>query len=146
MSLGGEILNCRVGVGNLDIVLPPESMPALRDIGVAYAVQHQDVQKLIDDERARVTAAAGGGGIGGDLCSDDFFNDFKPLASLEARMDALETTYPDLVEKLTIGTSIEGRSIFALRITAPTGPPAKPAVFLNACQHPREWIATTSAM
>ena len=38
-----------------------------------------------------------------------------------------------------VGSSLEGRSIRGIRIAGPS--PDKPALYMQGCQHAREWIA-----
>jgi murein tripeptide amidase MpaA len=51
-----------------------------------------------------------------------------------------------LISKYGIGTSLEGRTLYAVTITSPVGGPDKPALCFNADQHAREWITPMTAM
>ena len=53
-ALDAFLLSEGEGLGQVDYVVAPESMPALDRIGVAYVVLADDVQRLIDEERARL--------------------------------------------------------------------------------------------
>jgi carboxypeptidase T len=148
LELSRHCLNCRIGVGPVDLLVAPEAWPALRATGMRLETRHRNVQQLIDAERERLAARARrpGGGVAGvpdDPCADipGWFEEFKPLADIEERLLALQAARPDLVELLEVGTSIEGRAIHGARITSPAGAPDRPAVLLNGCQHGREWIA-----
>ena len=57
-ALGALLLSEGEGIGRVDYVVAPEAMAGLDAIGVEYRVLNEDVQKLIDEERARL--AAGG--------------------------------------------------------------------------------------
>lgn len=63
----------------------------------------------------------------------------------EARTEfkALADTHPDLAQYVKLGTSFEGREIFALKITrgAAVDDPTKPDVLITGCHHAREWIS-----
>src|SRR5262245_19934659 len=56
---------------------------------------------------------------------------------------SLETSYPTLAQYSTLGTSFEGREIFALKITKnpAVNDITKPDVLITGCYHAREWIS-----
>lgn len=63
----------------------------------------------------------------------------------EARTEfkALADSHPDLAQYVNLGTSFEGREIFALKISrgAAVDDPSKPDVLITGCHHAREWIS-----
>ena len=63
----------------------------------------------------------------------------------EARTEfkALADSHPDLAQYVKLGTSFEGREIFALKITrgGAIDDPSKPDVLITGCHHAREWIS-----
>ena len=74
---------------------------------------------------------------------DNVFRPYDGPEGLEAEMVALASANPDLVKLVDIGDTIQGRDIWALKVTKnanlrPDG--TKPAVLYNAAQHAREWI------
>ncbi len=69
----------------------------------------------------------------------DWFNDFKPFADIEDRLHAMAADRPDLCTLVDIGDSIEGRDIWALRISGSAAD--KPGVLFCGTQHAREWIS-----
>lgn len=61
-----------------------------------------------------------------------------------AELNALAAAHPEIVERVVVGTTVQGREIVALRVTkdANTVPQGtRPTVLYNALQHAREWIA-----
>lgn len=63
---------------------------------------------------------------------------------IKEELDALAAAHPEIVEKVVIGHSVQGRELVALRVTkggasVPQG--SRPAVWFNSLQHAREWIA-----
>jgi hypothetical protein len=78
--------------------------------------------------------------------SIDFTNYHSP-AQIDAEMDKLKTSFPDLVKIDTIGTSLEGRPIKAIHISSSTLPDAGKgdAVFVGL-HHAREWISVETAL
>jgi len=65
--------------------------------------------------------------------------DFHSYATLEAELIGLNASQPDLVRLEVIGTSVQNRSIFALRITEGNGP--KPDVLFMGLHHANEWMS-----
>jgi len=56
---------------------------------------------------------------------------------------ALADAHPDLAQYVSLGTSFEGREIFALKITRDPGldDSGKPDALITGCHHAREWIS-----
>lgn len=113
----------------------PAHWAALRAGGLAVRVVRADVQSLID---AEFVAPAGR--------EDDWFTSFHDYAGITAFLDELAARRPDLVTKLTLGTSLEGRTISGLRITGAGGTSAKPALLFESCQHAREWLSPATTL
>ncbi len=68
--------------------------------------------------------------------------EFHSYAELEQELMALSDAYPDLVKVSDIGESLEGRNIYALKISdnAWTEEDEAAVIFLG-CHHAREWIS-----
>ena len=56
----------------------------------------------------------------------------------------LTQTYKNIASLITIGNSYEGRSMKVLKLS--TGGANKPAIFIDAGIHAREWIAPATAL
>ena len=71
------------------------------------------------------------------------FQDYHNLAATEAIMQRFVQEHPDLAALEVIGTSVEGRSIYALRLSdeAEEIDLDEPAVLVVGCHHAREWIS-----
>lgn len=159
LAIASDLLTHRVDIGPVDFIVDAKGHAALASSGVAFEVLVEDLGPLLRAEYAargprgefRGHTQGGarngeGGGVdgGGDggVAGDDFFTNFRTLAEIEAKLDALVAVRPDLVTPITLGTSLEGRTIRGVRITkAPVG---SPGVLFNATQHAREWGATTA--
>jgi hypothetical protein len=138
---------CEVRRGTNEVRLSAEALEPLRLSGIPHRVIVEDLQKVVEAERARL--AGGGAPRGGGGGDQDWFAEYKTLAQITARLDELVAARPDLASRFSIGVSLEGREIFAIRITSGERGPGrgcKPALFLNATQHAREWIAPMTAM
>jgi len=75
-------------------------------------------------------------------------NRYHDQSGIEARISALVQGYPALAHNFSIGTSVEGRSIHALRISSTPGEnvAAKPEIVLTGVHHAREWISAEVPM
>ena len=133
---GGEVKDA--GGSAADFRVSPEAFEALQQSGLSYSVLIDDVQALIDAETARLSRPARGPG---------WYSDFKDLAAVNAQLDAWIAARPTMVSRVTIGNSVQGRSIPCVRIAAPGTPVnSKPQVVVIGCQHAREWITVMGTM
>jgi len=126
------------GPGAVEVRVSPEQFVELRRTGLPFEVMIDDVQVLIDAERARLEHPPEGPGA--------WFDDYHPHAEVEAYLTTLVTQFPGFASQSVVGTSLQGRSIRALKITNHALPDTRPAFFLHAMQHAREWITTASAL
>jgi hypothetical protein len=139
LRISADVWSEHIGIGPADFRVAPESLAALAASGLSYTVLVEDVQERIDAERARLAAPAAGAG---------WFDDFKDLAAVEARLDELAALRPDLAQVVQVGTSLEGRPIRGLRICNDGTYPGrrKPGMVWASTQHAREWIAPMVTM
>lgn len=140
----GEMLACFPGPGANDFIVAPEAMEALRASGLNFEVRTDDLQSVVDAEAETNLALRADRGVG-------YFEAFRTLDEVNAFMDALDTEPglpADQVQIVTVGTSLEGRAIRALRISGPSAQPdaAKPVFVFNSGQHAREWITVPTAV
>lgn len=134
--LGARLWACEPQRGPVEFGVPPESMAALDASGIPYTIVVSDLQKQVDNENARLGPQGGGGGVAGA----GWFDDYKTLTQIQAYCAGLAAQFPNLVEPVTIGNSLEGRPIFGLRIRGDAGGRCVPTLLMNSCQHAREWI------
>ncbi|MHB8095246.1 MAG: M14 family metallopeptidase [Candidatus Aminicenantales bacterium] len=116
--------------GRLYIVARPEDLKILSSRRVPYASEAAPAP-LAAVPGGDMRAAAGG--INGD---------YHSYGELEAGLEALAAAHPRHVRVVTIGTSLEGRKIDALRIgsdASTDGPKAE--ILILGCHHAREWIS-----
>jgi hypothetical protein len=74
---------------------------------------------------------------------NEFFEAYRDIDEIEDYFDSLCSTHSNVCTKFSIGTSYEGRNIFAYRMTRGSNP-GKVKVLYNGWIHPREWIAGTT--
>ena len=121
-----EIWSDGVGIGLIDVRVSPDQRLALDASGLTYTVITEDLQRQYD--------LMFGGPRGGD-----FFDTYRSYDEHVTFMNDLVAAYPDLAQMVDLGTSVLGRSMWALRITGPDGGD-KPAVMYNGAQHGNEVI------
>ncbi len=134
LALTPDVWSHGIGVGPLDVRIPPEAREALNATGIAYEVLIDDVQRLIDIEAQ--TAGREGG------LDNEWFDDYKTYDQINTYLDTLAALRPDIARVFSVGTSIEGRAIKGLEITATAPGPGVRGVLYNGCQHAREWVAS----
>lgn len=133
LSLTNDVWSHRVALGPVDARFTPEELAALSASGIPFAVLDANLQDAIDREQAALNERAG-----------VFFDNFRTNAQISAEVDALILAHPALASRMSLGSSIELRDIYAMKIGAAGA--NKPAVLFQATQHAREWIAPMTAM
>jgi hypothetical protein len=148
LALTDDIWTCSAGVdanssfvslAPFDVRVTPDAFDALRDSGVPFTTIIENVQALIDAERAPRFGPRGPG----------FFTDYHNYADVSGYIDTLIALRPDMASRFTIGTTLAPANtpIFGMRIAAPgVAPGSKPAVVIYGCEHAREWITVMSTM
>jgi len=74
---------------------------------------------------------------------------YHPYDEIVSYLRSVEASYPEMVQYGSLGPSYEGRDIPYLRLGYPNPDPddvPKPAFFLDAEIHAREWIAPAVAL
>ncbi len=123
-----------VGLGPIEIVVDDDSLAALRDMGFAPLILEDDLQGVIDAERAEIDRRS-------LLLDLEWFENYHPYDQIIAYHNGLANDFPDLASVATIGTSRQGRDIITIEITGPGDPTGRPVIFFNGCQHAREWVS-----
>lgn len=116
----------------LDVVVREDQLDALRARGVSWRVLVPDIDAEARAEAARLRDPA-------MQDAGDFFADYKDYRAITTHVHALAAAAPDRVTTQGIGTTLDGRTIWALRI----GHGATP-MMINGAQHAREWISAMS--
>ena len=117
----------KAGSGRLHIVATAADLGRLSALGVPFAVE----TALFAPARPVATSAAGG--LNGD---------FHSYRELESELEALEDAHPGTVKLVVIGTSLEGRNIYAVKLSDdPERNDGEPGVLVLGCHHAREWIS-----
>ncbi|XP_030879522.1 carboxypeptidase A1, partial [Leptonychotes weddellii] len=112
----------------------------LESHGLAYSIMIKDIQALLDEEQEQMFAFRTG------ARSTDTFNyaTYHTLEEIYGFMDILVAEHPQLVSKLQIGNSYEGRPIYVLKFS--TGGNSRPAIWIDTGIHSREWVTQASGV
>ncbi|CAO2603047.1 Carboxypeptidase A1 [Lemmus lemmus] len=79
--------------------------------------------------------------------SGDSFNygSYHSLEAIYHEMDSIATDFPDLASRVKIGETFEKRPMYVLKFSTGGGK-KRPAIWLNAGIHSREWISQATAI
>jgi murein tripeptide amidase MpaA len=143
IALAETTWSCEARGDVVDLVVSPENLGALRELGIEHAVLVENVQALIDAERAQIERANALRGAG-------YFDTFRTYDEVNARIDLLLQNNPGVVADAPVGTSRFARAIRGFAVSAPDSPgnprDQRVQVLFNGTQHAREWISPTTVM
>lgn len=110
----------------LDLVVTQSALPLLDGAGVAYEVLDPDIDASARAEHERLQKPG----------PKEFFAEFRDFAAISEHLKSLVALAPDRVALQSIGASIDGRPIWAVRIgTGAT------KMLVNGTEHAREWLS-----
>lgn len=139
-ALGAIILNCHYGPGRLDVVATKAQVDAILAMGLDLQLRLGNVQEAIDAQVRPKGVVAGAP----DPYAE-FFLDYHPYdgdGGIVWFMNELVARYPAHASMVNVGSTLEGRTIWGIRVTAATESNT-PAVLYFGAEHAREWITTT---
>lgn len=127
-----------------DVVVPPEKLAAFQaevagiegvevmheDLAVSIAAEQEPAMSIMSEFAA---AAA---------VNTTWFQAYHSYADHLSYFKTLQTRYPNNVETVTSGTSLQGNAISGVHIYGSAGKGVKPAVVFHGTVHAREWITT----
>ncbi|XP_065794564.1 carboxypeptidase A4-like [Muntiacus reevesi] len=113
----------------------------LESQGTAYSITTEDVQTVLDTEEQQMQH-----NVHQELSSNCFnYGAYHTLEAIHKEMDNIVKYYPRLASTVTIGHSFENRSMYVLKFSTGKGR-WRPAIWLNAGIHAREWISPATAI
>jgi len=126
---------------NVDIRVSLHDMQKLKDAGISFNVWIPDVQRLIDvQESQRLKSSP----------NADYFTEYHDYEETLAQARQWAQEYSSIATFIpSIGNSIQGRSLFAIRLHANALLEERsdiPKIFFNGGQHAREWISPATVM
>ncbi|KAM9650948.1 carboxypeptidase A4 isoform 1-T1 [Trichechus inunguis] len=129
----------------VDIQVPSFSLQPVKSFlksqGLEYSVTTEDLQSLLDDEDEETQHNEGR-----ERSGDPFnYGAYHSLEAIYLEMDSMAADFPDFVSQVKIGHSFENRPLYVLKFSTGTGEP-RPAIWLNAGIHSREWISQATGI
>jgi zinc carboxypeptidase len=118
----------------LDVVVASGRLGELTARGVSWQVLVPDIDAVAAAEAARLRSPA--------ARTADWSAEYHDYRAIAAHLEELAGRAPERAALAAIGSSLEGRPLWALRIG---GDRDAPAMLVNATEHAREWIAAAVA-
>ncbi|XP_051979127.1 carboxypeptidase A5 [Xyrauchen texanus] len=127
----------------IDVRVPFNSLQAVRAFlaynHIEYRVMIEDVQNLLDEEQRQMMKSHVL-----PRTTDDFdYTNYHDLNTIYSFMDMLVAENSDLVSKIVIGQSYEGRPLNVLRFSTGAN---HPGMWLDTGIHSREWVTQASGV
>ncbi|XP_041651729.1 carboxypeptidase A1-like [Cheilinus undulatus] len=124
----------------VDIRVPFESLQSvkmyLESQDIDYSIMINDLQVLLDEQQKEMESAAR---VAQPKNTDDFdYTNYHTIDEIYSFQDMLVAENPNLVSKIVIGQSYEGRPLNVLKFS--TGGTNRPAIWMDTGIHSREWI------
>jgi len=132
----GINLACRQGLGLQHMIIPPENLAAFQALNLPAVTVSANAREVIEAEARELSRLR-------DDRDATFFTVYRRTAEISALVDELVLLAPGVATRVSLGTSIQSREIFGIKLTGPGGGP-KPKVVINGCQHAREWLSPMS--
>lgn len=128
-----ELFSEQIAMPLTDVVVGPGEMPVLQGLGLSYRY----VSTLPDPRAWGVYWPAG----------NDYRNSYLRYDAMLAQYELWRAMYPQLMTRTAIGTSIQGRTLYAYRISTDGGGARSRQNFvILGGTHAREWIAPSVVM
>ncbi|XP_037692085.1 carboxypeptidase A4 isoform X1 [Choloepus didactylus] len=128
-----------------DVLVPAVSLHPVKSFlkshSLEYSVTIKDLQALLDDEDEEMQHNEGK-----ERSGDNFnYGAYHSLEAIYQEMDSIVADFPDFVSRLEIGHSFENRPLYVLKFSTGKGK-KRPAIWLNAGMHSREWITQATGI
>ncbi|XP_078112631.1 carboxypeptidase A5 [Sander vitreus] len=128
----------------VDVRVPFHSLQSvkihLESQDIEYFIMIEDLQVMLDEEQQEMESAAR---IAEPRNTDSFdFSRYHTISEIYSFQDMLVAENPNLVSKIVIGQSYEGRPLNVLKFS--TGGTNRPAIWLDTGIHSREWVTQAS--
>ncbi|XP_029289503.1 carboxypeptidase A5 [Cottoperca gobio] len=128
----------------VDVRVPFHSLQSvkihLESQGIEYSIMIQDLQVMLDEEQEEIESAAR---VAEPRSTDSFdLSRYHPINEIYNFQDMLVAENPNLVSKIVIGQSYQGRPLNVLKFS--TGGTNRPAIWLDTGIHSREWVTQAS--
>ncbi|XP_041852432.1 carboxypeptidase A5 [Melanotaenia boesemani] len=128
----------------VDVRVPSHTLQSVTDylesLDIDYSTMIEDLQVLLDEELEEMESAV----LDSEPRSTDSFNyaTYHPINEIYSFQDMLVAENPNMVSKIVIGQSFEGRPLNVLKFS--TGGTNRPAIWIDTGIHSREWVTQAS--
>lgn len=129
-SLG--LFSDNVNFGETDVIVGPGQLMQLAALGVPYKF----VSRLEDPTTRHY----------GEAPQADYRNHYYRYSDILAQYEAWRAQYPQIVTRETVGSSTNGRTIYAYKIAPKNREPIVRSVVVICGIHAREWISPACGM
>ncbi|XP_070763062.1 carboxypeptidase A5 [Enoplosus armatus] len=128
----------------VDVRVPFHSLQSvkiyLETQDIEYSIMIEDLQVMLDEEQEEMESAAR---VAEPRNTDSFdFARYHSLSEIYSFQDMLVAENPNMVSKIVIGQSYEGRPLNVLKFS--TGGTNRPAIWIDTGIHSREWVTQAS--
>uniref|UniRef100_A0A7N6APN2 Carboxypeptidase A1 n=1 Tax=Anabas testudineus TaxID=64144 RepID=A0A7N6APN2_ANATE len=107
---------------------------------IDYSIMIKDLQMMLDEEQQEMES---GRRVIQPRNTDSFdYSKYHTLSEIYSFQDMLVAENPNLVSKIVIGQSYEGRPLNVLKFS--TGGTNRPAIWIDTGIHSREWVTQAS--
>nr|XP_046251139.1 carboxypeptidase A1-like [Scatophagus argus] len=128
----------------VDVRVPFHSLQSvkiyLESQNIDYSIMIHDLQVMLDEEREEMQSAARFA-VPRNTDGYDYAN-YHTLSEINSFQDMLVAENPNMVSKIVIGKSYEGRPLNVLKFS--TGGTNRPAIWIDTGIHSREWVTQAS--
>ncbi|XP_039988508.1 carboxypeptidase A1-like isoform X1 [Xiphias gladius] len=128
----------------VDVRVPLHSLQSIKIYletqDILYSIMIEDLQVMLDEEQEEIDSAAR---VAEPRNTDNFdFSRYHTISEIYSFQDMLVAENPNLVSKIVIGQSYEGRPLNVLKFS--TGGTNRPAIWMDTGIHSREWVTQAS--
>jgi hypothetical protein len=104
-------------------------------------IEKREIQRVTDELETKLIGVEDKDAV--RYSDEEFYKRYHPLAEIHGYLARLQDKYPNMIAKVEIGKTIENRTLSVYHIHAPRdiSVKGKPALWINAAQHCREWIS-----
>ncbi|XP_020857992.1 carboxypeptidase A1-like [Phascolarctos cinereus] len=128
----------------IDVRVPFPSVQSVKVFleanGIKYSTMIEDVQLLLDEEQEEMLAFRSRARSTGTFS----YTTYHTLEEIDEFIDLLVAENPNLVSKIEIGNSYEGRPLNVLKFS--TGGSNRPAIWIDTGIHSREWVTQATGI
>ncbi|KAF0874363.1 PLSL protein, partial [Crocuta crocuta] len=104
----------------------------LHDHAIPFSILVEEVEDLIQQQTANDTVSP--------RTSSSYYEQYHSLNEIYSWMEVITENYPEMVEKIHIGSSYEKYPLYVLKLSR-KGQTAKNAIWIDCGIHAREWIS-----